>query len=86
MNKYIQALEDLDRGEPKDRLASKKLLIACINRPSYRKYRSLQGENKRLKCENERLKAQIRLLKGKQPKHKETALESFINEMFEEME
>lgn len=82
MNKYIEALNDLDREEPSDRLKSRKLLMECINRPSYRKYKMLVAENKRLKCENERFKARLKLNKHKYSKGKENALETLENELF----
>ena len=82
MNKYIEALEDLDREEPRDRLKDKKMLMSCINRPTYRKYKMLVAENKRLKCENERFKARLSLARHKYSKNNQTALEKVINDLF----
>ena len=82
MNKYIQALNDLDREEPCDRMRDRKLLMECVNRQSYRKYKMLVAENKKLKCENERIKARLSLARHKYSKGNENALEMLINELF----
>ncbi len=64
MNKYIQALNDLDSEEPSDRITDRKLLLSCINRPSYRKYKTKVGQLKKITIEYAKLKHKYAMLLG----------------------